>query len=140
MIVFINKCYEQNESIDTSLVYICLQPTQLDQQAIWGMGQSVVKKVRDRKTIRGKTRREDSGIDIGLGISAQRADPSTSELQDIMRMRSDDMPALSSTASKWHEKCTSSGYRFGGTAQKSPLSPVLKVLVLVIVGRFIDDK
>jgi hypothetical protein len=29
---------------------------------------------------------------------------------------------------------------FGETAQKSPLSPVLKVLVLVIVGRFIDDK
>lgn len=29
---------------------------------------------------------------------------------------------------------------FGGTAQKSPLSPVPKVLVLVIVGRFIDDR
>lgn len=54
MIVYINRCYEQNETIDTSLVYIDLQPTQLERQAIWGTGQSVVKKVRDRETIRGK--------------------------------------------------------------------------------------
>jgi hypothetical protein len=58
------------------------------------MGQSLVKKVRDRETIWGKRQREDSGIDIGLGNSGQRADPSTSEFQDITRTKSDDMAAL----------------------------------------------